>query len=386
MPNITGQISRAQELTGSTSGNNRMSGQIQGIRGEKGDKGDKGDTGATGVGIASTVLNSDYTLTIVLTDGTSYTTPPIRGAQGQQGVQGEQGIQGVQGETGNGISSIAKTGTSGLVDTYTITFTDGTTMTFTITNGRNGTGSVADVWQNGVSVLDGSTAKIVADANVQSDWNESDTIDDAYIKNKPTNVSAFTNDAGYVKSTDLATVATTGDYEDLSNTPTDISVFNNDVGYIRAPETYAADANKDINDYTFTGIYRGYNPSANTPNNYSGSYVVVVYRYSADWLAQMYIDIGTGSVYTRTWKSGNSWTSWSPSNGVLVLSVASFSSLPQTVYDTRITSNMVCIKAELGTPSAQTGDWTVTTTNGSVTISGSISGSTTATLYLTAAQ
>lgn len=37
---------------------------------------------------------------------------------------------------GNGIDSIAKTGTSGLIDTYTITFQDGTTTTFEVTNGR----------------------------------------------------------------------------------------------------------------------------------------------------------------------------------------------------------------------------------------------------------
>lgn len=37
---------------------------------------------------------------------------------------------------GKGISSITKTGTSGLVDTYTITFSDGATTTFTVTNGR----------------------------------------------------------------------------------------------------------------------------------------------------------------------------------------------------------------------------------------------------------
>lgn len=35
-----------------------------------------------------------------------------------------------------GIKSIAKTGTSGLVDTYTITLADTTTMTFTVTNGN----------------------------------------------------------------------------------------------------------------------------------------------------------------------------------------------------------------------------------------------------------
>ena len=45
-----------------------------------------------------------------------------------------------------------------------------------------------------------------AEVNVQSDWNESATTSDAYIKNKPT----------------LAAVATSGDYNDLSNKP-DIS-------------------------------------------------------------------------------------------------------------------------------------------------------------------
>lgn len=38
-----------------------------------------------------------------------------------------------------GISTIAKTGTSGKVDTYTVTYTDGTTYTYTVTNGADGT-------------------------------------------------------------------------------------------------------------------------------------------------------------------------------------------------------------------------------------------------------
>lgn len=42
-----------------------------------------------------------------------------------------------------GISSIAKTGTAGLVDTYTITYTDGSTSTFTITNGSPGVDATA---------------------------------------------------------------------------------------------------------------------------------------------------------------------------------------------------------------------------------------------------
>ena len=66
----------------------------------------------------------------------------------------------------------------------------------------------------------------------------------------------------------------------------------------------------------------------------------------------------------------------------IVIEVASFSSLPQTVTDERITADMVVVNSTLGTPSAQTGDWAVTTANGSATITGSISGETSLTLYL----
>lgn len=47
-------------------------------------------------------------------------------------------IQGLQGIAGVGITSVTKTGTSGLVDTYTITFTNGTTTTYNVTNGADG--------------------------------------------------------------------------------------------------------------------------------------------------------------------------------------------------------------------------------------------------------
>ena len=43
-----------------------------------------------------------------------------------------------------GIASIAKTGTAGLVDTYTITYADTTTSTFTVTNGAKG--DTGDAW------------------------------------------------------------------------------------------------------------------------------------------------------------------------------------------------------------------------------------------------
>ena len=40
--------------------------------------------------------------------------------------------------TAVGIASIEKTGTNGNVDTYTIYYTDGSTSTFTVTNGQDG--------------------------------------------------------------------------------------------------------------------------------------------------------------------------------------------------------------------------------------------------------
>ena len=67
---------------------------------------------------------------------------------------------------------------------------------------------------------------------------------------------------------------------------------------------------------------------------------------------------------------------------VIVVNLASFSSLPQTVSNAAIKADHVVIDSTLGTPSAQTGDWTVTTANGSLTISGNISGSTTLKIVL----
>ena len=48
------------------------------------------------------------------------------------------GPAGADGTDGVGIVSIVKTGTSGLVDTYTVTMTDGSTSTFTVKNGQDG--------------------------------------------------------------------------------------------------------------------------------------------------------------------------------------------------------------------------------------------------------
>ena len=65
-----------------------IEGDVYGIRWPKGDKGDKGDRGDIGVSVVSCVLNADYTLTITLSDGTTYTSPSIRGEKGEKGDKG----------------------------------------------------------------------------------------------------------------------------------------------------------------------------------------------------------------------------------------------------------------------------------------------------------
>lgn len=69
-------------------------------------------------------------------------------------------------------------------------------------------------------------------------------------------------------------------------------------------------------------------------------------------------------------------------SGILKVNCGTLSVLPTTINSSDITATMELVRAEVGTTDVQDGDWTVTTANGSVTISGSISGATTLVLYL----
>jgi hypothetical protein len=84
-----------------------------------------------------------------------------QGMRGPAGIQGEQGIQGERGETGIGISSIVKSHTQGLVDTYTINYTDGSNTNFTVTNGING--KDGEKGADGTSVTVSSVSESSAD-------------------------------------------------------------------------------------------------------------------------------------------------------------------------------------------------------------------------------
>ena len=120
-----------------------------GAQGQQGPQGETGQTGATGatpnIGMTATVDSNVGTPSVNITKSGTAETPSfalafsnLKGETGATGQQGPQGETGATGATGNGISNIAKTGTSGLVDTYTITMTSGPSYTFTVTNGEKG--------------------------------------------------------------------------------------------------------------------------------------------------------------------------------------------------------------------------------------------------------
>ena len=107
--------------------------------------------GQDGVSITNVSLNQQSHLICTLSDGTAIDAGLVHqgvdgkdgkdGVDGAPGQDGKDGKDGVDGQDGNGIISIEKTGTEGLVDTYTIYFTNGTTTTFTVTNGSGGSGT-----------------------------------------------------------------------------------------------------------------------------------------------------------------------------------------------------------------------------------------------------
>lgn len=91
-----------------------------------------------------------------------------------------------------------------------------------------------------------------AEVNVQANWNETNSSSDAYIQNKPTNVSSFTNDAGYLTSESDPTVpawakaenkptytaSEVGALPDTTTIPSKVSDLTNDLGFVTRSKIY----------------------------------------------------------------------------------------------------------------------------------------------------
>lgn len=162
---------------------------------------------------------------------------------------------------GIGISSLVKTSTSGNVDTYTITFDDGNTETYDVTNGIDGTNG--STWYKGTA-LSGTGSAIVGFPGVVNDFYLNSTTGGVYVCTKTgaamvpdaaewdyvmtltggggggsivvidnltsgSSTDALSANQGRVlkglvdnkaDTSSLATVATSGDYDDLVDKPT----------------------------------------------------------------------------------------------------------------------------------------------------------------------
>lgn len=82
--------------------------------------------GPQGVSITNAVINADGYLILTFSNGNSINAGRVNAQEGA-------------GADGIGIQEIRKTGTNGLIDTYTITYTNGGTFEYTVTNGKDGT-------------------------------------------------------------------------------------------------------------------------------------------------------------------------------------------------------------------------------------------------------
>lgn len=152
------------------------------------------------------------------------------GAKGDKGDKGDTGETGATGATGTGIASIAKTATVGLVDTYTITFTDGTTTTFDVTNGAEAidttlsiAGRAADAKATGDAVDDLKEDLTVVSEKVSA-IEEAEGLHKYGVSGIGQSASALTRIWDSVGMT--AQVGTDGDNSNVVNNFDDVTPFN----------------------------------------------------------------------------------------------------------------------------------------------------------------
>lgn len=265
-----------------------------GATGATGPQGPAGANGADGNGIASIVLNNDYTLTITYTDGTSTTTGSIRGPQGEQGPAGS----GASLTAGDGID-ITNDVISSTVKTPRIIYYDGIAwdsnqlsaddQAYLINLFNYGYENYPCIimWSRqsfGVSArpfyyLQMAASNKIAFYGTVKPTNEYSNLSvcaftiSGTLANNNQHISAFTNpddfsncligcngirvpalysptgsaagagDIFYWLKQNLKTVATSGSYNDLTDkptiptVPTNVSSFTNDAGYLTAHQS-----------------------------------------------------------------------------------------------------------------------------------------------------
>ncbi len=196
-----GEDGHTPTITIGSNGNWFVDGEDTGFaaKGPKGDQGTAGNDGKDGTSILSVVRTSGDgapgtfdTYTIYYSDGSTSCFTVYNGKNGADGVDGKDGhtpnvtigddgywyVDGVntnvkaEAEDGKGISNISKTSSEEGVDTYTITYSDGSVSFFHVTNGKDGKdGKTPYIGDDGYWYVDGENTGVKAqgDQGVQGE-------------------------------------------------------------------------------------------------------------------------------------------------------------------------------------------------------------------------
>ncbi len=205
-----------------------------------------------------------HRINIIDVDGTRH-VDILDGAKGDTGNTGPQGIQGLKGDTGD----TGPQGIQGLKGDTGDTEPQGPKGD---KGDKGDTGPQGPKGDTGPQGPKGDPGDGTGEINVQSDWNETDSTDDAYIKNKPSipsKTSDLTNDSGFITNSDIPSI------------PSKTSDLTNDSGFLT--NTSNLDATK------LTGTV----PSANLP-----SYVDDVLEYAGT--SNFPVTGETGKIYVDT--------------------------------------------------------------------------------------
>lgn len=338
--------------------------------------GKQGIRGETGNGIASTVLNNDYTLTITYTDGTTYTTPSIRGA------------------TGPATQIISST--------------------TTYQESSSGSTIPSGTWQNAIpSPL---TQGMFLWAKTVIAYDTGDTVTQYSISRQGVDGSGSVSSVNNVPPdssgnvalpTDSAPTQSSGNYVTSGGVWTQLDALSQRIGNVDQPASVFADIAFSIaaNAWTLSdGVYTYTYPSALITAT-SGIDVFFDTTFRTALTGDIYVEKTTGgALFTTTGQPAGTLTGTiriidsvngvvpvarggtgrtDGVGGVMVVDMGTISSLPTTKSVTGVTADMIVESAEFGTPGVFS-NLTYTTAAGSITISGTIAsgGSSTVKLHL----
>lgn len=266
-----------------------------------GDDGTDGDDGSTiwNTSTAPTYANSKYTFTIsnltgktgfsvavddlIFYDTYYYIVATVNSTTVDCTTRVSiKGSTGSTGATGNGISSISKTGTSGLVDTYTISYTNGGSDTFTVTNGSDATVTIVTSFSSTTS-----DSKVPSEKLVKTELDK---------KIATSNTSGLVKNDGTIDTNTYLTSASLSGYQTTSNLVTSFSSTTSDSKYPSEKLT-KTELDKKIEKSSTSGLVK--NDGSIDTNSYITSASVPSASSSTPSADTSSGAVGTGTTWAR---------------------------------------------------------------------------------------